>query len=110
MRRYPGARAQSVLGHLGRHTPGPGRLPARAVDPDVVVIRPLETSCGFATPRALTGPLAGTVWWDGRATCDLIVPLSLDHAGGGRPAAFCEWLGRDSWDLLPPDSRPRRWG
>ncbi|MFJ9141553.1 SMI1/KNR4 family protein [Streptomyces sp. JUS-F4] len=67
-----------------------------------------EHGCGFATLLALTGPLAGTVWWDGRATCDLIVPLSLDHAGGARPVTFGEWLGRDSWDLLPPDSWPRR--
>ncbi|WP_405929458.1 SMI1/KNR4 family protein [Streptomyces griseus] len=67
-----------------------------------------EHGCGFATLLALTGPPAGTVWWDGRATCDLIVPLSLDHAGGARPVTFGEWPGRDSWDLLPPDSWPRR--
>ncbi|MEU5891291.1 hypothetical protein ABZ835_31235 [Streptomyces sp. NPDC047461] len=61
-----------------------------------------EHGCGFATLLALTGPLAGTVWWDGRATCDLIVPLSLDHLRGARPVTFGEWLGRSSWDLLPP--------
>ncbi|MFD0359082.1 SMI1/KNR4 family protein [Streptomyces sp. NPDC127110] len=61
-----------------------------------------EHGCGFSTLLAVTGPLAGTMWWDGRASCDLIVPLSLDHPGGGRPATFGEWLGRDSWDLLPP--------
>ncbi|NGO75444.1 SMI1/KNR4 family protein [Streptomyces sp. YC504] len=61
-----------------------------------------EHGCGFATLLAITGPLAGTMWWDGRATCDLILPLSLDHAGGARPVTFDEWLPRDSWDLLPP--------
>ncbi|MEV8454629.1 SMI1/KNR4 family protein [Streptomyces sp. NPDC052095] len=61
-----------------------------------------EHGCGFATLLAVTGPLAGTMWWDGRATCDLILPLSLDHAAGARPVTFGEWLGRDSWDLLPP--------
>jgi len=61
-----------------------------------------EHGCGFATLLVITGSLAGTLWWDGRATCDLIVPLSLDHAGGARPVTFGEWLGRDSWDLLPP--------
>ncbi|MGN9790566.1 SMI1/KNR4 family protein [Streptomyces sp. OZ13] len=61
-----------------------------------------EHGCGFSTLLAVTGPLAGTVWWDGRATCDLIVPLSLDHAGSARPATFDEWLRHDSWDMLPP--------
>ncbi|OIJ69806.1 SMI1/KNR4 family protein [Streptomyces mangrovisoli] len=61
-----------------------------------------EHGCGFATLLVITGPLAGTLWWDGRATCDLIIPLSLDHAGGARPVTFGEWLGRSSRDLLPP--------
>ncbi|MFF2193212.1 SMI1/KNR4 family protein [Streptomyces sp. NPDC058157] len=61
-----------------------------------------EHGCGFATLLAVTGPLAGTVWWDGRASCDRIVPLSLDHGGGAGPVTFGEWLGRSSWDLLPP--------
>lgn len=61
-----------------------------------------EHGCGFSTLLAITGPLADTMWWDGRATCDLILPLSLDHADGARPVTFDEWLPRDSWDLLPP--------
>lgn len=61
-----------------------------------------EHGCGFATLLALTGPLAGTLWWDGRATCDLIVPLSLDHFHGAPPVTFGQWVGRSSWDLLPP--------
>ncbi len=51
----------------------------------------------------LSGPLVGTVWWDGRATCDRIVPLSLDHDGGARPVRFGEWLSHGSWALLPSD-------
>ncbi|MEU6841599.1 SMI1/KNR4 family protein [Streptomyces sp. NPDC046716] len=61
-----------------------------------------EHGCGFSSLLALTGPLAGTVWWDGRATCDRIVPLSLDHTAGARPVRFQEWLGQGSWALLPP--------
>ncbi|MER5258768.1 SMI1/KNR4 family protein [Streptomyces sp. NPDC002855] len=61
-----------------------------------------EHGCGFSTLLVLTGPLAGTVWWDGRATCDLIVPLSLDQVGGARPVRFAEWLRHGSWALLPP--------
>ncbi|MFF0217575.1 SMI1/KNR4 family protein [Streptomyces vinaceus] len=61
-----------------------------------------DHGCGFYTLLAVTGPLADTVWWDGRATCDLIIPLSLDHAGSARPVTFSEWLRYDSWDLLPP--------
>ncbi|MFJ8803961.1 MULTISPECIES: SMI1/KNR4 family protein [unclassified Streptomyces] len=65
-----------------------------------------EHGCGFSTLLALTGPLAGTVWWDGRATCDRIVPLSLDHVTGARPIEFREWLEHGSWALLPPDWGP----
>lgn len=65
-----------------------------------------EHGCGFSTLLAVTGPLAGTVWWDGRATCDRIVPLSLDHLGGARPVRFAEWLRHGSWALLPPDWPP----
>ncbi|MFG2816594.1 SMI1/KNR4 family protein [Streptomyces sp. NPDC048410] len=61
-----------------------------------------EHGCGFSTLLALTGPLSGTVWWDGRATCDRIVPLSLDHPDGARPVHFGEWLNHGSWALLPP--------
>ncbi|MEV7726509.1 SMI1/KNR4 family protein [Streptomyces sp. NPDC087917] len=61
-----------------------------------------EHGCGFATLLAVTGPLAGTVWWDGRATCDRIVPLSTDHLGGAGPVTFGAWVGPGSWELLPP--------
>jgi hypothetical protein len=59
-----------------------------------------DNGCGFATLLVVTGPLAGTLWWDGRASCDLIVPLSLDHLRG-RPVILGEWLRRGSWNLLP---------
>ncbi|PPS90866.1 SMI1/KNR4 family protein [Streptomyces sp. MH60] len=65
-----------------------------------------EHGCGFSTLLALTGFLAGTVWWDGRATCDLIVPLSLDHVGGAQPVQFGQWLDYGSWALLPPGWGP----
>ncbi|MGW6023433.1 SMI1/KNR4 family protein [Streptomyces sp. NPDC055099] len=65
-----------------------------------------EHGCGFSTLLALTGPLAGTVWWDGRATCERSVPLSLDHVGGAAPIRFGQWLQHGSWALLPPDWGP----
>ncbi len=61
-----------------------------------------ENGCGFSTLLVMTGPLAGTVWWDGRATCDQIVSLSLHHGDSGRPATLSEWIRHGSWDLLPP--------
>jgi hypothetical protein len=62
-----------------------------------------EHGCGFATLLVVTGPLAGTMWWDGRATCDRILPLSLDHSHDPRPVTFGQWLQHGSWNLLPPD-------
>ena len=61
-----------------------------------------EHGCGFATLLAITGPLAGTFWWDGRATCGEILPLSRDHVGGGRSVCLDEWILYGSWNLLPP--------
>ena len=61
-----------------------------------------EHGCGFATLLVITGPLAGTLWWDGRATCDRIVPLATDHSVP-RPVTFNQWLEHGSWNLLPPD-------
>lgn len=55
-----------------------------------------ENGCGFSTLLIVTGPHRGTMWFDGRATCDQILPLSLD----GRPVSFTAWLGRSSMDLL----------
>ncbi|MEV6326114.1 SMI1/KNR4 family protein [Streptomyces sp. NPDC051909] len=43
-----------------------------------------EGGCGFNHLLVVTGPHRGEVWYDARATCDLIVPLSC----GGRPATF----------------------
>ncbi|MFG2771292.1 SMI1/KNR4 family protein [Streptomyces sp. NPDC048350] len=55
-----------------------------------------EHGCGFATLLVVTGPYRGTMWFDGRATCDLILPLTLE----GRPLTFAEWVGRHSMDLV----------
>ncbi|WP_232838587.1 SMI1/KNR4 family protein [Streptomyces geranii] len=65
-----------------------------------------ENGCGFSTLLAVTGPLAGTMWWDGRATCGRIVTLSLDHPGGATPVRFGEWLKHGSVALLPSDWGP----
>ncbi|MFD5520684.1 SMI1/KNR4 family protein [Streptomyces sp. NPDC127066] len=55
-----------------------------------------ENGCGFSTLLVVTGPHRGSLWFDGRATCDLILPLNLD----GRPVSFTDWLARRSMDLV----------
>ncbi|WP_328719807.1 SMI1/KNR4 family protein [Streptomyces sp. NBC_00247] len=55
-----------------------------------------DNGCGFSTLLVVTGPHRGTLWFDGRATCDRILPLDLD----GGPVLFPEWLDRNSMDLL----------
>jgi hypothetical protein len=41
---------------------------------------------------AISGPHAGTLWFDMRATADLIVPLT---SPAGRPLTFSEWCAAD---------------
>ncbi|MGW0667159.1 SMI1/KNR4 family protein [Streptomyces sp. NPDC002746] len=55
-----------------------------------------DNGCGFSTLLVVTGPHRGSVWFDGRATCDRILPLNLD----GRPVSFTDWLSRRSMDLV----------
>ncbi|MFI8826832.1 SMI1/KNR4 family protein [Streptomyces sp. NPDC053431] len=49
-----------------------------------------EGGCGFGTLLVVTGPHRGEMWFDGRATCDRILPLRL----GGRPVSFADWVGQ----------------
>ncbi|MEU8616416.1 SMI1/KNR4 family protein [Streptomyces sp. NPDC048623] len=49
-----------------------------------------EGGCGFNTLLVVTGPHRGEMWFDARATCDLIVPMSCE----GRPATFADWTDR----------------
>ncbi|WP_327435549.1 MULTISPECIES: SMI1/KNR4 family protein [unclassified Streptomyces] len=55
-----------------------------------------DNGCGFSTLLVVTGPHRGSPWFDGRATCDQILPLDL----GGQPVSFTDWLARRSMDLL----------
>ncbi|MGW1728095.1 SMI1/KNR4 family protein [Streptomyces sp. NPDC002306] len=55
-----------------------------------------DNGCGFSTLLVVTGPRQGSLWFDGRATCDQILPLNL----GGRPVSFMDWLTRRSMDLV----------
>ncbi|WP_051055491.1 MULTISPECIES: hypothetical protein [Kitasatospora] len=48
----------------------------------------LEHGCGFSTLLVVSGPMRGTMWFDGRATCDRLNPLLNDDR---RPATFAEW-------------------
>ncbi|MFG3347165.1 SMI1/KNR4 family protein [Streptomyces sp. NPDC048018] len=48
-----------------------------------------EGGCGFFTLLIVTGPHRGEMWFDGRATCDRILPLEL----AGRPVSFADWAG-----------------
>jgi hypothetical protein len=47
-----------------------------------------EGGCGFSTLLVVTGPHRGEMWFDGRATCDQILPLRR----AGRPVFFAEWV------------------
>ncbi|MFF5277352.1 SMI1/KNR4 family protein [Streptomyces sp. NPDC000133] len=55
-----------------------------------------DNGCGFSTLLVVAGPYQGSLWFDGRATCDRILPLNLD----GRPVSFMDWLARRSMDLV----------
>ncbi|HEY9438225.1 MAG TPA: SMI1/KNR4 family protein [Streptomyces sp.] len=55
-----------------------------------------ESGCGFSTLLVVTGPYRGSLWFDGRATCDQILPLNL----GGEPVSFTDWLTQKSMDLV----------
>ncbi len=47
-----------------------------------------DDGCGFYTLLVVSGPMRGTMWFDGRATCDRLNPLLND---AGKPATFGEW-------------------
>ncbi|MEU9400966.1 SMI1/KNR4 family protein [Streptomyces sp. NPDC048242] len=47
-----------------------------------------DDGCGFATLLVVSGPMRGTMWFDGRATSDRLNPLLNDDR---RPATFAEW-------------------
>ncbi|MFF8232203.1 SMI1/KNR4 family protein [Streptomyces caelestis] len=49
-----------------------------------------DNGCGFSTLLVVTGPHRGSLWFDGRATCDQILPLNL----GGQSVSFTDWLAR----------------
>ncbi|MFJ7246237.1 SMI1/KNR4 family protein [Kitasatospora sp. NPDC098652] len=60
---------------------------------------------GFSALLVVTGPHRGTMWFDGRPTCDRLNPLLTDD---GRPATFAEWyldwLAREE-PLITPEQR-----
>ncbi|MFI2640247.1 SMI1/KNR4 family protein [Streptomyces sp. NPDC018610] len=47
-----------------------------------------DNGCGFATLLVVTGPHRGEMWFDARASCDLILPMRL----GGEPVSFAQWF------------------
>ncbi|MEU8616426.1 SMI1/KNR4 family protein [Streptomyces sp. NPDC048623] len=49
-----------------------------------------EGGRGCSPLLVVTGPHRGEMWFDARATCDRILPLSVN----GRPAAFADWRDR----------------
>ncbi|OQQ20640.1 hypothetical protein B0675_25255 [Streptomyces sp. M41(2017)] len=55
-----------------------------------------DNGCGFSTLLVVSGPLRGSLWFDGRATCDQILPLNLS----GQPVSFMDWLAHRSMDLV----------
>ncbi|MFE6038669.1 SMI1/KNR4 family protein [Streptomyces sp. NPDC056452] len=55
-----------------------------------------DNGCGFSTLLVVAGPRRGSLWFDARATCDLILPMNLR----GQPVSFTDWLARRSMDLV----------
>ncbi|MEW2574409.1 SMI1/KNR4 family protein [Streptomyces sp. NPDC047070] len=55
-----------------------------------------DNGCGFSTLLVVTGLHRGSLWFDGRATCDQILPLNLR----GQPVSFMDWLAHRSMDLV----------
>ncbi|GAA3392733.1 SMI1/KNR4 family protein [Streptomyces roseoviridis] len=55
-----------------------------------------EGGCGFHTLLVVTGPHRGEMWFDSRATCDLIVPMRFR----GRPATFADWVAHPGVDMV----------
>jgi hypothetical protein len=55
-----------------------------------------DNGCGFSTLLVVTGPHRDSLWFDGRATCDQILPLNL----GSQPVPFTDWLARRPMDLV----------
>ncbi|MFI9783874.1 SMI1/KNR4 family protein [Kitasatospora sp. NPDC051984] len=53
------------------------------------LVKLTDDGCGFSTGLVLGGPHRGTVWFDGRATCDRLNPLLND---ADKPAGFAEWF------------------
>jgi hypothetical protein len=47
-----------------------------------------EHGCGFSTLLVVSGPMRGSMWFDGRATCDRLNPLLNDDR---QAATFAEW-------------------
>ncbi|MFF0052056.1 hypothetical protein [Streptomyces sp. NPDC005498] len=72
---------------------GPSRFQERKTSGAVLI---QDNGCGFSTLLVVTGPHRGSLWFDGRATCDQILPLNL----GGQPVSFMDWITRRSMDLV----------
>lgn len=51
-------------------------------------IKLCDDGCGFYTLLVVSGPMRGTMWFDGRATCDRLNPLLNDDR---QAATFAEW-------------------
>lgn len=47
-----------------------------------------DDGCGFYTLLVVSGPMRGTMWFDGRVTCDRLNPLLNDDR---QAATFAEW-------------------
>ncbi|MFJ7064849.1 SMI1/KNR4 family protein [Streptomyces sp. NPDC101115] len=55
-----------------------------------------DNGCGFSTWLVVTGPHHGELWFDARATCDLLLPMRVH----GRSATFSDWLDGHSMDMV----------
>ncbi len=60
-----------------------------------------DDGCGFYTLLVVSGPMRGTMWFDGRATCDRLSPLLNGRPTGTRPSRW----GVRRWRRARTDAR-----
>ncbi|MER6421071.1 SMI1/KNR4 family protein [Streptomyces sp. NPDC001137] len=64
-----------------------------------------DDGCGFYTLLVVSGPMRGTVWFDGRATCDRLNPLlNDDHRAATFAEWYLDWLAHEE-SLTTPEQR-----
>lgn len=65
-----------------------------------------DDGCGFYTLLVVSGPMRGTMWFDGRATCDRLNPLLNDDRQAATFAEwYLDWLAHEETPTTPEQCR-----